>query len=89
MMGERLDVLILNAGISKAARIAETQWKIRHAVCHQCTRPVFLIQQFLPTVIGEGSNIVVISSVVARTVVGKPGLEESVDPCLRLYKRCD
>jgi 3-oxoacyl-[acyl-carrier protein] reductase len=26
-------------------------------------------------IVGEGSNIVVISSVVARSVVGKPGLE--------------
>jgi 3-oxoacyl-[acyl-carrier protein] reductase len=32
------------------------------------------VQQLLP-VLGQGSNIVVISSVVARTVVGKPGLE--------------
>jgi 3-oxoacyl-[acyl-carrier protein] reductase len=32
------------------------------------------VQQLLP-VLGEGSNIVVITSVVARGVVGKPGLE--------------
>jgi len=32
------------------------------------------VQQLVP-ILGEGSNIVLISSAVARTVVGKPGLE--------------
>jgi NAD(P)-dependent dehydrogenase (short-subunit alcohol dehydrogenase family) len=36
--------------------------------------PFFVVQQLLP-VLGEGSNIIVISSVVARTVAGKPALE--------------
>jgi 3-oxoacyl-[acyl-carrier protein] reductase len=75
MMGERLDVLILNAGISKAARIADyTVEDFDTLFATNVRGPFFLIQQLLP-IIGEGSNIVVISSVVARTVVGKPGLE--------------
>jgi NAD(P)-dependent dehydrogenase (short-subunit alcohol dehydrogenase family) len=36
--------------------------------------PFFLVQQLLP-VLGEGSSIAVISSLGARMVVGKPGLE--------------
>src|SRR5260370_5682833 len=36
--------------------------------------PFFLVQHLLP-VLGEGSNIVLLSSATARTVVGKPGLE--------------
>jgi len=36
--------------------------------------PFFLVQQLLP-VLGEGSNIVVISSIGARSVVGKPALD--------------
>ena len=36
--------------------------------------PFFLVQQLLP-ILGEGSSIVAISSVVARTVVGKPGVD--------------
>src|SRR5580700_3224759 len=36
--------------------------------------PFFLIQQLLP-ILREGSNIIVISSVGARFVVGKPGLD--------------
>ena len=36
--------------------------------------PFFLVQQLLP-VLGEGSNIIVISSIGAHAVVGKPGLD--------------
>src|SRR5947208_30147 len=43
--------------------------------------PFFLVQQLLP-VLGEGSNIVVISSAAARTVAGKPALE---NPSLLAY----
>ena len=43
--------------------------------------PFFLVQQLLP-VLAEGSNIVVISSAAARTVAGKPALE---NPSLLAY----
>jgi 3-oxoacyl-[acyl-carrier protein] reductase len=36
--------------------------------------PFFLVQQLLP-VLGEGSNIIVITSLGAHAVVGKPGLD--------------
>jgi 3-oxoacyl-[acyl-carrier protein] reductase len=72
---DRLDVLVLNAGISKAARIADyTTEDFDNLFATNVRGPFFLIQQILP-ILGEGSNIVVISSAVARTVVGKPGLE--------------
>ncbi len=77
LIGERLDVLILNAGISKAARIADYTVKdLDDLFAINVRGPFFLIQQLLP-IISEGSNIVVISSVVARRVVGKPGLENA------------
>jgi NAD(P)-dependent dehydrogenase (short-subunit alcohol dehydrogenase family) len=75
IVGERLDVLVLNAGISKAATIKDhtvADFDILFAT--NVRGPFFLVQQLLP-VLGEGSNIVVISSAVARTVVGKPGLD--------------
>jgi 3-oxoacyl-[acyl-carrier protein] reductase len=73
--GDRLDVLVLNAGISKAARIADyTVEDFDSLFATNVRGPFFLVQQLLP-VLGEGSNIIVISSAVARTVVGKPGLE--------------
>ena len=36
--------------------------------------PFFLVQQLLP-LLGEGSSIVVISSLGARSIVGKPGID--------------
>ena len=72
---DRLDVLVLNAGISKAARIADyTVEDFDNLFATNVRSPFFLVQQLLP-VLGEGSNIVLLSSATARTVVGKPGLE--------------
>jgi 3-oxoacyl-[acyl-carrier protein] reductase len=73
--GDRLDVLVLNAGISKSARIADyTVEDFDELFSTNVRGPFFLVQQLMP-VLGEGSNIVVISSLGARLVVGKPGLE--------------
>jgi 3-oxoacyl-[acyl-carrier protein] reductase len=75
IVGDRLDVLVLNAGISNAARIADyTVEDFDKLFSTNVRSPFFLVQQLLP-VLGGGSNIVLISSAVARTVVGKPGLE--------------
>jgi 3-oxoacyl-[acyl-carrier protein] reductase len=75
IVGDRLDVLVLNAGISKAARIADyTVEDFDNLFATNVRGPFFLVQQLLP-VLGEGSSIVVISSATARTVAGKPGLE--------------
>jgi NAD(P)-dependent dehydrogenase (short-subunit alcohol dehydrogenase family) len=73
--GDRLDVLVLNAGITKSARIAEyTVADFDGLFATNVRSPFFLVQQLLP-VLGEGSSVVVISSLGARLVVGKPGLE--------------
>jgi 3-oxoacyl-[acyl-carrier protein] reductase len=75
IVGDRLDVLVLNAGNSKAARIADyTVEDLDNLFATNVRGPFLLVQQLLP-VLGEGSNVIVISSVGARTVVGKPGLE--------------
>src|SRR6202035_5257430 len=75
IVGDRLDVLVLNAGISKAARIADyTVEDFDGLFATNVRGPFFLVQQLLP-VLGEGSSIVVISSLGARVTVGKPGLE--------------
>jgi 3-oxoacyl-[acyl-carrier protein] reductase len=72
---DRLDVLVLNAGISKSARLADhTVEDFDNLFATNVRGPFFLVQQLLP-VLGEGSSVVAISSVVARTVVGKPGVE--------------
>jgi 3-oxoacyl-[acyl-carrier protein] reductase len=75
IVGDRLDVLVLNAGISKAARIADyTVEDFDSLFATNVRGPFFPVQQLLP-VLGEGSSIVVISSLGARSVVGKSGLE--------------
>ena len=75
IVGDRLDVLVLNAGISKAARIADhTVEDFDGLFATNVRGPFFLLQQLLP-VLGEGSSVVVISSLGACSVVGKAGLE--------------
>lgn len=73
--GNRLDVMVLNAGVSKAARISDyTTGDLDNLFATNVRGPFLLVQQLLP-VLGEGSNITVISSIGARAVVGKPGFE--------------
>jgi 3-oxoacyl-[acyl-carrier protein] reductase len=75
IVGERLDVLVSNAGISKVGTIKDhTAEDFDNLFATNVRGPFFLVQQLLP-VLGEGSNIIVISSLGARAVVGKPGLD--------------
>ena len=75
IVGDRLDVLVLNAGISKSARIADhTVEDFDSLFATNVRGPFFLVQQLLP-VLGEGSSVVVVSSLGARSVVGKAGLD--------------
>src|ERR1700747_1715156 len=72
---DRLDVLVLNAGISKAALLADyTVEDFDNLFATNVRSPFFLVQQLLP-VLGEGSNITVISSLGSHAVVGKPGVD--------------
>jgi 3-oxoacyl-[acyl-carrier protein] reductase len=82
IVGDHLDVLVLNAGISKAVRIADyTVDDFDNLFATNVRGPFFLVQQLLP-LLGEGSSVTVISSLGAREVVGKPGLE---NPSLLAY----
>ena len=82
IIGDRLDVLVLNAGISKAARIADYNVEDFDSLYATNVRgPFFLVQQLLPVLV-EGSSVVVVSSLGARSVVGKPGLN---DPSILAY----
>src|ERR1700719_3103240 len=82
IVGERLSVLVSNAGISKAATIAgHTVEDFDNLFATNVRSPFFLVQQLLP-LLGEGSNIIMISSLGAHSVVGKPGLD---NPSLLAY----
>src|SRR5271170_429879 len=75
IVGKRLDVLVSNAGISKSATIKDhTVEDFDNLFATNVRGPFFLVQQ-LVSVLGEGSNIIVISSIGAHAVVGKPGLD--------------
>ena len=75
IVGERLDVLVSNAGIGKAATFRDhTMADFDHLFATNVRGPFFLVQQLLP-ILSEGSNIVVSSSLGARAVAGKPGLD--------------
>jgi 3-oxoacyl-[acyl-carrier protein] reductase len=77
IVGERLDVLVSNAGITKAATIKDhTVEDFNNLFATNVRSPFFLVQQLLP-ILGEGSNIIVISSLGARAVVGKPDLDNA------------
>ena len=76
IVGDRLDVLVLNAGISKAARIADyTVEDFDNLFATNVRSPFFIVQQLL-SILGEGSNIIVISSIGAHAVVGIPDLDK-------------
>jgi 3-oxoacyl-[acyl-carrier protein] reductase len=69
-LGERLDILVANAGISKAATIEEMVVADFDALFAVNVRaPYFLVQQLLP-MLGEGASVVFTSSLVAHAAVG-------------------
>ena len=75
IVGDRLDVLVLNAGISNSARLADyTVEDLDSLFATNVRSPFFLVQQLLP-MLGDGSNIIVISSLGSHAVVGKPGVD--------------
>ncbi|GJD53050.1 3-oxoacyl-[acyl-carrier-protein] reductase FabG [Methylobacterium crusticola] len=72
IVGDRLDILVANAGVSKAATIEETTVAEFDALFAVNVRaPFFLVQQLLP-ILGRGSSVVVTGSLAAHAAV--PGL---------------
>jgi len=70
IVGERLDILVANAGISSASPIEQTtvdDFDNLYAV--NVRAPYFLVQQLLP-MMGKDSSITLISSLAAHAVVG-------------------
>ena len=81
-VGERLDVLVLNAGVSKAAKVADYKVEDLDVLYSTNVRGTFFVMQQMIPLLAEGSSVVVVTSVVAREVVGKPGLE---NPTIMAY----
>ncbi|MEG9434392.1 SDR family NAD(P)-dependent oxidoreductase [Terriglobus sp. ADX1] len=75
LIKERLDIVVLNAGVSKAAPLAAYKVEELDSLFATNVRgPFFLVQQLVPF-LSEGANIVAVTSAVARMVVGKPALD--------------
>lgn len=70
LLGGKLDVLVLNAGISSTSTIETMSVKEFDSLFAVNVRsPYFLVQQLLP-IMGEGGSIVFVSSLGARSAVG-------------------
>jgi 3-oxoacyl-[acyl-carrier protein] reductase len=71
IVGDRLDILVANAGISKVASIEEmTVSDFDDLFAVNVRAPYFLVQQLLPT-LQKNSSIVLLSSLAAHASVGK------------------
>jgi NAD(P)-dependent dehydrogenase (short-subunit alcohol dehydrogenase family) len=83
LAGNRLDIFVANAGISKAGRIEDdTVAEFDNLFATNVRAPFFLLQQLLP-LLGEGSSIIVTTSLAARVSPGSPG--QSGAPSLPSY----
>ncbi len=70
IVGDRLDILVANAGVAKAVTIEDTTVEDFDALFAVNVRaPFFLVQQLLP-ILREGSSIVLVSSLAAHATVG-------------------
>ena len=69
IVGDRLDILVANAGVSKAGAIEETTIEEFDALFAVNVRaPHFLVQQLLP-ILKEGSSVIFTSSLAAHAAV--------------------
>ena len=70
IVGDRLDILVANAGVGKSASIEDTTVEdFDRLFAVNVRSPFFLVQQTLP-ILGNGSSIVFVSSLGAHAVVG-------------------
>lgn len=83
MAGKPLDILVLNAGTSKALAFENYKIEDFDALFSTNVRgPFFLTQQLLPTLV-EGASVVLVSSLVARLVPANP--EQPDTPSISAY----
>jgi 3-oxoacyl-[acyl-carrier protein] reductase len=70
IVGDRLDILFANAGISVSASIEDTSIEdFDRQFAINVRAPFFLVQQLLP-ILGSGSSVILVSSLAAHSAVG-------------------
>ncbi len=70
IVGDRLDILVANAGVAKAATIEDyTVEDFDNLFAVNVRAPFFLMQQLLP-ILGSGASVILLSSLAAHATVG-------------------
>jgi 3-oxoacyl-[acyl-carrier protein] reductase len=70
IVGDRLDILVANAGLASYAPISETKVEeFDRLFAVNVRAPYFLVQQLLP-VLRSGSSVILVSSLAAHAAVG-------------------
>ncbi|EEF62901.1 SDR family NAD(P)-dependent oxidoreductase [Pedosphaera parvula] len=70
LIGDRLDILVANAGIAKSATFEDTTIEdFDELFAVNVRAPFFLVQQLLPTM-HKGSSVILLSSLAAHAAVG-------------------
>lgn len=70
IVGDRLDILVANAGVSKSATIEETEVEdFDRLFAVNVRAPFFLVQQLLP-ILSKDSSVVLVSSLAAHAALG-------------------
>jgi NAD(P)-dependent dehydrogenase (short-subunit alcohol dehydrogenase family) len=83
LVKDRLDVVVANAGISKAARMEDhTIEDFDNLFATNVRAPFFLVRQLLP-LLSEGASVIVTTSLAARVSPGSPG--QAGTPSLPAY----
>src|SRR6201987_142461 len=89
IIGDRLDILVPNAGVSKAATIEEmTVEDFDKLFAVNVRSPYFLVQQLLP-VLGDGSSVILVSPLGAHAAVGTlsayPATKGAIDTLVKSF----
>jgi len=72
-IGERLDIFVSNAGISKAGKMEDhTTADFHNLFATNVRSPFFLVQELLP-LLDDGSSVIMVTSLAAGAVPGNPG----------------
>jgi 3-oxoacyl-[acyl-carrier protein] reductase len=83
LVGDRLDIVVENAGISKAAHLEDyTVADFDNLFATNVRATFFLLQQILP-LLREGSSVIVTTSLAARVSPGSPG--QAGTPSIPVY----
>ena len=89
VVGERLDILVANAGLYKASTLEETTVdEFDELFAVNVRAPFFTVQQLLP-IMGDGSSIVLISSLAGRaafgTIAAYPATKGALDTLVKHF----